>query len=160
MYKIYDKERYTKNVQIYLENLGQNKISIVQTGIYDVNTRLCVLDFQKHYNLSENGVIDKETLDLLYKEHLKKKAKRHFYEIGFPLPFYLGDFNESILWLNRAFMKLLNNYGRHHSLKANKFFSTETEEAARSLCKIYNINYPGYVDETLLTLILRDLESL
>ena len=47
MYRIYDKPEAIKNVQQYLSVVGNPNIFVAKTGIYDENTRLSVINFQK-----------------------------------------------------------------------------------------------------------------
>ena len=160
MYKAYDKAQAIKNVQIYLDKARQSTFAVVPSGIYDDKTRLAVLDFQKRFNLLESGIVDSATLKKLYNEYLLKLQKTDLENRGFSLPFYSGDFSGEIQWLNRGFIKLMNHYGESHSIKPNGYFSSETEAAAKTLSRIYQIDYPGYINEILFTRLIRDLESL
>ena len=160
MYKIREKEELIKLIQKYLQKIGQTNNVIAPTGVFDEITKSAVMNFQAKHLLESNGIVDKITLKTLYIEYINFLEKETVSHLGIKFPLSLGDFDESILHLNRSLQKLMEFYGEYSKIQINNYFSLETERAVRMLQKIYNLEDTGVVDELLYLRIMRDLSSI
>lgn len=80
-------EQAIKNLQRYLRQLSYDDPSIPPPpidGIFDSSTRNSVLAFQKKHSLTPDGIVNKNTWDMLYTEYLASLAA-----YSAPLPIYL-----------------------------------------------------------------------
>ncbi len=80
-------EQSIRNIQRYLRQLSYEDPSIPSPpidGILDSVTRDSILAFQKKHALAQNGIVDKETWDMLYAEYLASIAA-----FSPPFPLYL-----------------------------------------------------------------------
>ena len=67
MYRIDDRQTAIMQVQKFLMALTED-IFIAPSGVFDDNTRLAVIVFQKKFGLEDTGVVDFATFELLYRE--------------------------------------------------------------------------------------------
>ena len=83
----FTEEQAIKNIQRYLRQLSYEDPSLPSPtidGIFDTVTRDAILEFQKNHSLTQNGVVNKETWDILYSEYLASLAT-----FSPPSPLYL-----------------------------------------------------------------------
>ena len=66
MYRINDRSAAIESVQRYLRVAGNPDVFVAPTGVFDDNTKLSVIDFQQKNGLDADGVVDKNTFDLLF----------------------------------------------------------------------------------------------
>ena len=162
MYHINDRSQAIKNVQKFLMLIGTPEIFVAQSGVFDENTRLSTINFQKENELEPTGIVDAATFDLLYKKYEKQikidelnKAFGAF--ITFPiLPGYQSD---ALLHINRTMGRVLDYYGYTHRLRESNFYSGETAKAVSTLQKIYQLPALDGIDETFYMRLLTDHNS-
>ncbi len=159
MYKAYNTAEAVKQVQIYLNRVTNDGNFIAPSGIYDDATKKSVIDFQTKMGLIPNGVVDIETLDVLYSEYITVNKKEEINRLGIEFPIQIGDYNEDINHINRALSTLLDHYGHFHRIRVNNYYSSETDKAVKLLSEIYKLDYKGYIDEIFYSLMIRDLNS-
>lgn len=163
MYRIYDTPAAIREVQIYLGLAGNPDIIVVPSGVYDDNTRLSVVDFQRKQRLGETGVVDRKTFDKLYEIYVVLRDTEEFKRktdsfITFPI--LLGTSSEEMVHINGMLSRLLDYYGYTHSLRSSRFYSSETEKAAKILRKIYRLEDANGIDEIFYMRIVKDHDSI
>ena len=163
MYRIYDKNEAIRVVQVYLMTAGDPDIAIAPTGIYDENTKLSVIDFQRRFNLEPTGEVDYETFTVLYSEHSiltknKDTADRTNSFIKFPL--LPGRTSNGISHINLTLGRVLDYYGFTHNLRENNFYSSETAMAVELLRDLYMLDKRDYIDEEFYRRLIIDHDSI
>ena len=152
MYRIDDKPEAIKRVQQYLAVASAPDIFVPPTGIYDENTRLSVVYFQKLKSLEPTGIVDYTTFELLYEDYLIISQKKKLNDklntfIAFRLlPGYMA---EEMTHINRTMRDLLNYYGFTNSLRDSNFYSRESGNAVKILREIYSLAPKDFIDEEL-----------
>lgn len=162
MYRIDDRSEAIKEVQGYLREIFGGGISVVPSGVYDENTRLAVVDFQRKMSLEETGVVDYVTFSSLYGEYLKeKKSKeaRRQVENEFSFPIKEGQSGFTALKINRMTARLLDYYRTEHIIKCGEYISSATLDAIGRLAAIYGINEKNEIDEEIYLMIERDFRD-
>ncbi len=163
MYRINDKSEAIRGVQTFLRVVGDPKIFVAPSGVFDDNTRLSVIEFQRRYNLEPTGVVNYETFNLIYQEYLfrTKNAKvRELTDSFIDFPLLPGDFNDEMTHINRTLGRLLDYYGHTHRLRANNFYSSETSYAVRILRSIYMLDGDDFIDEEFYRRMIIDHNSI
>ena len=115
--------------------------------------------FQQRNNIDPSGTVDMKTLELLYENYLDI-IKMESLNPQIELPLYRGDYNETVLTMNKYLRMLLNSYKIPNNLYENSYFSSETESAVRFFRKKYGMEDLGFIDYKLYSMIMRDLNSL
>ena len=159
MLKVYDRTEIIKLIQKYLNKTKQNEDFIVPSGIYDQETVGAVRAFQQRNNIDPSGTVDMKTLERLYENYLDI-IKMESLNPQIELPLYRGDYNETVLTMNKYLRMLLNSYKIPNNLYENSYFSSETESAVRFFRKKYGMEDLGFIDYKLYSMIMRDLNSL
>ena len=159
MYRINDRQAAIRQVQKYLIAVSDSDISLVPSGVFDENTRLSVIEFQKKRGTPATGVVDIATFEHLYIEYRKKTMKDEIKDtvgsfISFPLR--PGDMNDGIFHINRTLARLLDYYGVTHRLRASTFYSDETALAVRELRRIYLLEDTDMIDEIFYRRMIND----
>ena len=160
MYSINNKSAITAYIQKYLNIIGVSQKFIAPSAAYDDNTRLAIIDFQKENSLPVTGVVDKHTLEELYKTYTLTNRNNSFNKtVEFPIT--PGDMSDEIRSINNALSKLLIYYGHTHNIKRNSsFYSEETQSAVAILRRIYLLDEKDYIDEDLYYILFKDLKRI
>ena len=161
MYRINDKAEAVRQVQIYLN--GINNTFVMPSGVYDENTRIAVIGYQRSHGLEPTGTVDRATFDSIYKDYVSAYQSKRLYGaagsfISFPIR--EGDMSPEIIHLNRTLENLLCYYGITHRLRCGSFYSSETAEAVRVMRRIYLLADGDYVDEELYLRMMADRNSI
>ncbi len=160
MYRINDKASIIMYIQNYLRVVGNRDIFVAPSGIYDENTRLSVLDFQKRFSLPETGIVDKITLETLFNEYVRVKRNSSLIDIR-DFPIKPGIMSEQIRIINDTISKLVMYYGYTHNIKRNSnYYSKETINAIHTLRSIYLLDKQDYIDEELYFMMITDLNTI
>ena len=163
MYRIYDKPEAIKNVQQYLSVVGNPNIFVAKTGIYDENTRLSVINFQKDKSINQSGIVDKETFDLLYEEYIlagKKRKANSFIGTPIDFPIYPGDNSEIMIYVNQLLSNILNYHGKAHRIVPNRFYSSMTGDGVKAIRKIFLMSDENIIDELLYLRMIAENDSI
>ena len=163
MYRIYDTTSAIREVQIYLGLAGNPDIVVVPSGVYDDNTRLSGVDFQRSEGLREDGVVDRETFERLYGIYVilrdaNELNKRVDSFISFPLSH--GQSSSGMIHINGMLGRLMTHYGFTNNLRENSFYSHETERAVKELRKIYLLDDKEDIDEIFYMRMIKDHDSI
>ena len=163
MYRINDKPAAIRRVQDYLITASNPDIFVAPTGIFDENTRLSVIDFQKKHQIDPTGVVDLVTFNLLFDEYttltLKDEINRTVGSfIDFPIR--PGDMSDEIFHINQSMSRLLDYYGITHRLQNSSFYSEETSAAVRELRQIYSLDDMDFIDEIFYFRMVNDHNSI
>ncbi|MBO7196879.1 MAG: peptidoglycan-binding protein [Clostridia bacterium] len=163
MYRVYDKEEAIRQVQIYLSKALDANIFVAPTGVYDENTRLAVIAFQKQIGINPSGVVDYETFTLLYERYRINNDISDLNEtvgsfIKFPL--YPGQFNSALVSINRTLAGILDYYGHTHSIRESNFYSDQTSKAVKILRGIYLLSDEDFIDEIFYLKMISDQDSI
>ena len=161
MYRIDDRQTAIMQVQKFLMALTED-IFIAPSGVFDDNTRLAVIVFQKKFGLEDTGVVDFATFELLYREYAKIVMHGSVNDtVGNFLifPMQRGDMSEGIFHINTTLAALLDYYGITHRLRASSFYSEETALAVSALRKIYMLDEGDHIDELLYFRMINDYNS-
>ena len=163
MYRINDKPAAIRRVQDYLITASNPDIFVAPTGIFDENTRLSVIDFQKKHQIDPTGVVDLVTFNLLFDEYttltLKDEINRTVGSfVDFPIR--PEDMLDEILHINQSMARLLDYYGITHRLQNSSFYSEETSAAVRELRHIYSLEDVDYIDEIFYFRMINDHNSI
>lgn len=162
MYRINDKAAAIRNIQRFLAKISSDR-AVVPSGVYDEDTRLAVIDFQKRMDIAPSGAVDRGTLDMLYAEYISKaKTETLARGVGSFISFPLreGNMDGAVIHLNKTLSDLLDHYGITHRLRSSSFYSSETAEAVRIMRKIYLLPEDTLVDEELYIRMIADHSSL
>ena len=155
MYSVNDKQSAIKEVQRFLYVISQKEKSIPYVsvdGYYGDETRLAVLEFQRLNFLEENGTVEKETYDILYKTYLEILDDVNASENGLNsdnFPLKSGDSSNDVAILN-SLLRELYQYYRDLSLPYGDFFSKETEISVKEMQKHLLEEESGIVSERFL----------
>ena len=163
MYRINDEQAAIREIQRYLVLIGTPEIPVVTTGIYDDNTRASVTDFQKKNGAVADGVVNRETFEMLYEAFLlQEKINEVNNSIGsfFDFPLKIGDMSEEMFGINTTLARLLDHYGYTHNLRSSRYFSRETARSVAEIRKIYKLTYGEEIDEILYYRMIRDHDSI
>ena len=126
MYRINDKAEAVRQVQIYLN--GINDAFVMPSGVYDENTRIAVIGYQRSHGLEPTGTVDRATFDSIYKDYVSAYQSKRLYGTAGSLisfPIREGDMSSEIIHLNRTLETLLRYYGITHRLRCGSFYSAE-----------------------------------
>lgn len=156
MYSLNEKNEYIKSVQKLLSTVYKNE-HVPKNGIYEERTKEFILRFQRENGLSDNGIIDEETLKKLY-----LKSKRRITDEAYPFSENLKYryYDERMRKINEIISELLNYYGKHHRLLPIPYFSEETLLSVNELRKIYSLEDGEEIDEKLYGIMIKDYNSL
>ena len=104
MYSLNEKNEYIKSVQKLLSTVYKNE-HVPKNGIYEERTKEFILRFQRENGLSDNGIIDEETLKKLY-----LKSKRRITDEAYPFSENLKYryYDERMRKINEIISELLN----------------------------------------------------
>lgn len=163
MYRINDRPAAIRRVQDYLIIASSPDIFVAPTGVFDENTKLSVIEFQKKYGIAPTGVVDMVTFDLLFREYSLINMKNSLNQtvgsfIEFPL--LPGEMSDEIIHINQSMARLLDYYGITHRLRAGSFYSAETSAAVKALRKIYLLEDLDYIDEVFYLRMVNDHNSI
>ena len=163
MYRIYDIPSAIRVVQIYLSLVGNPDIFVAPSGVYDENTRLSVLDFQRSEGLLESGAVDYPTFVRLYELYalsIENEALVRKTDSFITFPLLPGGHSSGLIHINGMIARLLDYYGYTHNLRQSGFYSSETELGVKALREIYGLEDKEYIDEILYMRMVRDHDSM
>lgn len=163
MYRINDRPAAIERVQNYLRVAGNPEIFVAPTGVYDENTRLSVIEFQREKGLVASGIVDRITFDTLFSAFVSinerdKIAKDFGSFLDFPI--IPGSFSREMIHINRILRTLLDYYGVTHDLSDSSFYSKSTSRAVNEVRRIYLMGTADFIDEDLYLTMVRDHRSL
>ena len=150
MYRIYDKVEAIRNIQKYLRSLGNTDFSIAPSGVYDENTRLSVIDFQKSRGLVPTGTVDYDTFTILKAEYdnaTNRYRVREATDSFISFPILPGESRDELLHINRLLKSILDYYGFTHRLRESNFYSKETSDSVMLLRRVYILDDVDLIDE-------------
>ena len=157
MYRLSDKPAAIREVQKFLFLIREKvepKIPRVSIdGIYGIETRDAVKEFQKIYGIEESGKVNKETFDLLfliYNTAITELNEIDFLisEEGFPVK--RGDQNSDVAVINHALRQLRETFPDITRADKSDYFSLSGENAVKELQSIFGEKQSGRVDAALL----------
>ena len=163
MYRINDRPAAIESVQNYLRTVGNPDIFVAPTGIFDENTRLSVIDFQGRNGLTESGVVDRITFELLFAAFValtERERIRNTVDSFISFPVLPGSFSDAMIHLNRMLLNLLNHYGVPHNLRYSNFYSENTSRAVKEARRIYLMDSEDLIDEELYARMVSDHNSI
>ena len=163
MYRIYDKGEAIRSVQTYLRLVGNPDIFVAPSGIFDENTRLSVIDFQREYGLTPSGIVDYETFVLLYDEYdavTKRSEVRDMTDSFISFPILPRERRDAMLHINRSLGRIMDYYGFTHRLRDSNFYSSETSEAIMILRRVYIMGDVDLIDEEFYRRMIIDHDSI
>ncbi len=148
MYDIRDKKEAVRQIQRFLISFAAAERSLpllTVDGIYGEETREAVRHFQRAQGLTETGVTDLETWQLLFAAYEQNEANSEsdlVPEAAFPLR--MGDSGSTVSILQTVLEELLST-----GLAADGFFGRRTEDAVRALERQYGDAPTGVVSKWL-----------
>ena len=163
MYRLNDKKSAIKEIQKYLSKVSPSNIIVVPTGIYDDNTKLSVINFQKNTGLSESGVVDYETFTALYREYKKVENENEISNLTYSFldfPIKPGTHRNEMIHINEMLNNLLLYYGRGRLTRPGPIFSCETEGAVKVMREIYLLDKSSEIDQALSERLVSDHKSI
>lgn len=163
MYKVYDKQESIRRIQKYLMTEGDPKIFVAPTGIFDENTRLSVVAFQNANGLSQSGIVDKKTFDLLYSNFILNKKRNEINELTdsfIMFPLYQGDIFDEMFHINLIIENILNYHRKTHNVMPTRSYSASTAEGIRILREIFIMDDKDYIDEVLYSRMIDEHDSI
>ncbi len=161
MYQAYDTYSAITEVQEYLSVVTDEKIPIQKVGVYDENTRLAVMDFQRRSNIPQSGIVDKTTFDALYAEYEKEMLKSEVNKMSdSTFPIQEGSSGEEVRSLNIKMKEILEYHGLTHNIRPSSYFSDESTKAAIELRGIFSLDEKEHIDEGLYYRIENEHKSL
>lgn len=151
MYRFYDEKKKIREIQRYL--------FVTESGNYDERTREAVVSLQGRNGIEENGKIDYETFNLIYREYAKKKEtqilRERFSSTYFPIK--INSYSEAAMEVNKMLLVLSAFYGIQTNLKYSDYYGERTERILRELSEIYGVERTvGEIDGELYRLLETD----
>ena len=137
MYKTYDKQEAVRNLQVYLSDISDNFIA--PSGVYDERTRDAVIIFQEKYSIEPNGIVNKETYDIIYSEYQAKKIRDNA-KNKTNVPIEIGSYGEEIYKVNEMMITVMDNIGAHHTLRPSAHYSEQSDIVQKELKNIFNLD--------------------
>ena len=163
MYRYDDRGAAVREIQKYLGGVSADYARVRPNGVFDENTKDAIKAFQKREKLEENGVVNLETFNALYKYFAEareaeeaKRAAGGF--INFPLA--EGMLDEFMLVISNALSRLLSHYRIEHTLRQSRYYSKDISEAVVKLRKIYRMKNSAEIDELFYGRMMKDLDSI
>lgn len=148
---VYEVQRFLRAIQIVS---GKTSNLINPDGIYGSETTEAVRNFQKQHELPVTGEVDFATWTEIYEVYLiaeeiidAANAVR-----GYPhgtSMLKLGDIFDEIFILQFLLRKYEERSGADQSVEMNGIFDKNTENAVKSVQKLFNLAESGTVDKAL-----------
>lgn len=164
MYSIYDKESAILQVQGFLQTVGDKDIFVAPSGVYDENTRLLVISFQRENSLEPSGAVDLITFNLLNEKYARQEEDQRVKESNAYItdfPVVPGTRARGMTHINGMLSFLMNYYGQSHNLReASNFYTAETANAVRILRKIYYLEPLELIDAELYQRLTQDVGAI
>lgn len=163
MYRINDRSSAIERVQEYLSMVGNKSFFVVPTGVYDENTRLSVIEFQRENGINTDGIVDLITFNMLFDSYsyiLQNKKTKEMVDSFISFPLSPGLFADEMIHINRMLIKLLDFYGHPHSLSESNYYSKSTSDAVISIRKIFFLGENDLIDEELYRRMIIDYDSI
>ena len=165
MYKTYENDEAVKEVQTYLHFISDKKGDIPRVsidGIYGEETAVAVRSFQKSRGLLGDGIVDFSTFEALYSEYSAIENERLM--SGYLLssqgfPFKYGDYGNDVLHINSTFDELRRTYPEIEVETNKSYFGESTENSARYMQAVFQMEENGFVDEALYERMLLEIEA-
>ncbi len=161
MYRINDKRTSISEVQTHLQEI-YNEEELYKSGVFDEKTKELVIRFQVESDLPNTGEVDMATRGKLYRSYKKSRQNeniRNFHGISSSFPIIEGSYHDDMRRINRELGIILDNYGVHHTLRAQPYFSSSTSEAVRELRKIMRLKDGSEIDEELYMRMIYELKT-
>ena len=162
MIKVNNKPEIIRQVQTYLRKVNPDSI-VALSGVYDENTRRWVMSFQAALGLTENGIVDKETFDLLYERYLALQTMdevRRLYGSSISFPILFGERQHGMVSINSMIADILDYYGITHRINKREFYSQETSEGVIMLKEIFLMDEEDYIDEIFYSRLIDEVNSI
>lgn len=150
MYRINNRSEAIKRVQQYLSLVDERDVFVAPTGVFDDNTRLAVVDFQRINNLSPTGEVDRLTFEALFSQYrlaVEKNKLNNSVGSFLSFPVLPGEMSGGMNHINRSMARLLDYYGITHRLRESSFYSDESAKAVKALRRIYLLPDLELIDE-------------
>ena len=150
MYNQSDKEAAIREIQRYLYTISQIEKTIPYLaidGIFGDETKNAVREFQRLKRLPETGSVDNTTFDALYKDYVNILEARNQTNKIFNISLYplnRGDSGSNVSIINSLISDLAKYYDIPN-VPSGDFFNEDTENAIRSLERIFLFNESGSV---------------
>ncbi len=166
MYNITNRNRTVREIKKYLYFVAEYgypempKTTI--DGIFDEETANSVKGFQRAVGISETGVVDLITFNLLYaayKRIVDEKTSRGYIitDNGFPL--MPGDINEDVRVAHTLISELGRIFTELQSVGNSNYYSKKTESAVRQLRKIFMLKDEPFIDKILFARMIAELDA-
>ena len=136
MYKTYEKQEAVREIQRYLDYLSNDYIA--PSGLYDSATRDALIIIQEKNSLTPDGIVNKETFDIIYSEYKKRKIKDDIPSI-MNFPIMVGDYSEDILQIKKMLITVTESYGIYHTMKHNALYDNSANKAQKELSKVFGL---------------------
>jgi peptidoglycan hydrolase-like protein with peptidoglycan-binding domain len=154
MYSPEQKESHIREVQRYLREISKKVAEIPQIsvdGVFDPNTKIAVISFQKYCKIPETGEVDSVTWDLLVKYYLEfkptePKGVNAFCAVNDGV-LQVGDKCSCVTILNA----MLDEIGDHqtnipHVPHSGELYTTDTAECVRQIQNLSGLPPTGQTD--------------
>ena len=136
MYKNYDKTSAISELQKYLSYITDTYVA--PSGVYDEATRGAVIDIQKKNLLIANGVVNKETYDVIYSEYRKKSIIEKVPDKIF-FPIKTGDYGKEISAINEMLIKVMDSLKIYHTLRQSSIYNESSSKAQSILTEVFDL---------------------
>lgn len=136
MYKTYEKQEAVREIQRYLAYLSDTYIA--PSGVYDSATKEAVILIQEKHSLTPDGIVNKETFDVIYSEYTERKIKDDIpSKMNFPIT--VGDYSEDILQIKKMLITVTESYGIYHTMKHNALYDNSANKAQKEISKVFGL---------------------
>ena len=146
------------NLQKYLRQLSYFDTDITsppRDGILGSETERSIRDFQRKYGLTENGIADRETWNLIYKEYLRSISENSLPEQLSVFPVMPKDYelkaNDSwflVEILQYMLEELRYSYDDFENVKRSGVYDDETERAVKDFQRRNFLEETGRVNKS------------
>lgn len=139
-------------IQFFLSVLSQYYETlppIVQTSVFDEQTENAVRAFQREFNLDDDGIVGRQTWDVLYNTYLGIADTENALSGGIVLyggdVLRLGSQGEEVRIIQQYLNYIANTYTQITKPSITGYFGTQTQTAVRQFQELFGLTPTGAV---------------
>ena len=135
-------------MQYYLRVIAEVDKAIPQTaidGVFDVDTRDAVTEFQRYYGLTTTGVIDKTTWDKIVNAYYYVIEQEGIIEPYPGTPLSVGSTGSEVIFIQKLLNRIAESVTSIPSVNEDGIFGEETEKAVKAFQSYYGLDADGIV---------------
>lgn len=140
MYSIFDKQSAVNQILKYL--------GFRENGVFGERARILVRELQRENGLTESGIVDYETFNILLRDYKARQAKALARRTGLnSFPYSFGDSGSDVAVINSYVSDVLMRYSSELPSPREAYFTRDTERAILFLRGVLGLAPSVEVDE-------------